>query len=125
MPISRIRWLGLCLAEAIGDGFSEFSKDVIFSCGYRVGTSYQELAAGFGLSPNGLYSLTCETVLSRYIGLIELSVASGPLFDVLLDATETRANPSVLAFVRRREFPAKHKESLWQIAKNCGAKMIW
>ena len=125
MPISRIRWLGLCLAEAIGDGFSEFSKNVIFSCGYRLGTSYQRLAADFALTSNGLYSLTCETVLSRYIGLIELSIASGPLFDVLLDATETRANPSVLAIVRRSEFPAKYKDSLDQIARNCGAKMVW
>jgi hypothetical protein len=125
MSISRIRALGLCLAEAVGDAFSEFSKNVMFECGYQLGTRYQELSAAFGLSTDGLYRLNCETVLSRYIGLIELSATTGPLFDVLLDATETRSNPSVLAFVRRSAFPIKYKHSLELIAQNCGAKMIW
>ncbi|HKY55662.1 MAG TPA: hypothetical protein VJM08_15200 [Anaerolineales bacterium] len=125
MPISRIRYLGMRLAEAVGDAFSEFSRDITFNCRYRLGVAYQDMAVGFGLTSDGLYSLNCETVLSRYIGVIEMTLTKGPLFDVLLDATETRANPSVLAFVRRSEFPERHKKSFHLIAKNCGAKVIW
>jgi hypothetical protein len=125
MSISRMRGLGLNLAQAIGELFAEFSRAVTISCGYRLGIEYQQRALEFGLTPGGLYALNCQTVLSRYVGLIELSLPSGPLFDVLLDATETRANPSALALIRRSEFPMEYRREFELIARNCGANVLW
>ena len=125
MSISRVRWFGLALAQAVGTMFTEFAKQVVFGCRYQVATAYRSEAHQLGLSESGLYLLSCETVLSRYIGLIEFSIKEEPLFDVLLDATETRANPSILAFVRRKGFPDKHKTSFELIARNCGGRVIW
>lgn len=125
MSISRVRWFGLALAQAVGTLFPEFAKQVVFGCRYRLATEYKSEAHGLGLTDAGLYLLNCEAVLSRYVGLIELSIADEPLFDVLLDATETRANPSILAFVRRRGFPDKYKASFELIARNCGARVVW
>ena len=62
---------------------------------------YQHSAAGFNLSTEGLLRLQLSLVLSRYIGLVEITLDGEPLIDVLLDATETSANPSVRAFVKR------------------------
>ncbi len=125
MSIPRVRWFALHLAQAIGDEFTEFAKQVVFACRYRFATEYRSEAHQLGLTDPGLYLLNCETVLSRYVGLIELSINEEPLFDVLLDATETRANPSILAFVRRKGFPDKYKTSFELIARNCGARVIW
>jgi hypothetical protein len=123
MPISRIRGLGLALAQAAGGLFVEFSGRVILNCKYVRATTYCSAAPGFGLSADGLYDLQCSTVMSRYLGLIEISGPDGPLFDVLLDATETRANPSALAFVRRK-VSENYLEDLRVIAHRCGAKLI-
>lgn len=125
MPISRMLALGLGLAQATGDLFNEFSKDVAVHCRYRLGTDYKGLAYEFGLTSEGLYMLNCETVLSCYIGVIEVSATAGPLFDVVLDATETRANPSILAFIHRNAFPTSHQAELGMIANKCGARLIW
>lgn len=125
MPITRLRALGLALAQAAASLFQEFPDGVIFNCRYILATDYQDQAHSYGLTPEGLYSLNCETVLSRYTGLIELTTSNGPLFDVLLDATETMANPSIRALVRRKEVHPKYKARLEIIAKNCAAKMIW
>jgi hypothetical protein len=76
------------------------------------------------LTDEGLYTLLCSTVLPRYVGIIELSTTSGPLYDVLLDATETRANPSALAFVQHPAFPAAHRTNLQAIAKQFAATLI-
>jgi hypothetical protein len=125
MPLSRIRWLGMRLAEAVGDTFNEFSRKVTFSCRYIVAAVYRKLSYDFGLSVGGLYELNCATVLSRYVGVIEMTISEGPLFDVLVDTTETRANPSTLVFVRRRNFADRYKSAFEAIARNCGAKVIW
>jgi len=88
-------------------------------------TAYREAAHARGLSTRGLYTLVCELPLSRYIGVIELTVASGLLFDVLLDATETSANPATLACVRGASLPAeKGAEILHGIASKFGARCI-
>jgi hypothetical protein len=123
MPISRIRGLGLALAQAAGGLFTEFTGRVILNCKYIRVTTYCSAAPTFGLTPDGLYELQCSTVMSRYLGLIELSSPECALFDVLLDATETRANPSALAFVRRG-VPTTYLDDLRVIAARCGAKLI-
>jgi hypothetical protein len=124
MPISRIRGLGLALAQAAGDLFVDFTGRVVLNCKYTRVTDYQRLAIDFGLSADGTYALQCSTALSRYLGLVEISAPEGPLFDVLLDATETRANPSALVFVRRKGLPDKYVADLEVIAQKCAARFV-
>lgn len=124
MPISRIRGLGLALAQATAELFAEFSGRVLLNCKYVRLTDYQRLAIEFGLTNDGIYELQCSTVLSRYVGLVELGVPDSGLFDVLLDATETRANPSALVFVRRSGLPEQYVDYLHALGRNCGAKVI-
>jgi hypothetical protein len=68
--------------------------------------------------------LATQVPLSRYIGLIEITAPDRPLFDVILDATETSANPSVLACVRRPGMASAASESLAVLAKKLGAVLI-
>ena len=123
MPISRIRGLGLALAQAAGKLFTTFSGQVLLNCRYVGSAQYCAAAVQFGLSEEGLYELECSAVLSRYLGLIEIGGPNGPLFDVLLDATETRANPSALRVIRRT-LPDEYVADLSIISKICGAKLI-
>jgi hypothetical protein len=44
------------------------------NCRYRMGTAYRQAAFQFGLSDSGLHRLQCELVLSRYVGVIGISV---------------------------------------------------
>ena len=125
MPISRLRALGLSLAEGTALLFPEFKNKVILNCKYVRATDYKENAHQYRLTKDGLFSLVCQTVLSRYLGLIEISTPSGPVFDILLDTTETRANPSALAFVRRRLLHTKHRKDFEAIAMKFGARTIW
>jgi hypothetical protein len=124
MPISRIRGLGLPLAQAAGELFADFAGRIVLNCRYARLTDYQRSAVDFGLSGDGLYNLECSTVLSRYLGLIEITGPDCALFDVLLDATETRANPSALALIRRSGLPEKYVADLEVIARNCGARFV-
>lgn len=63
-------------------------------------------------------------MLSRYVGVIELTTTGGRLYDILFDATETRANPSALAIVRHKEFPRACEPDLSEFAKTFGATLI-
>src|SRR6266699_1515893 len=72
----------------------------------------------------GLYKLTCGIPLSRYVGVIEITTPAGPLFDLILDATETNANPAALVWVRRRMMPAESEEGLRAYAASIGAEFI-
>jgi len=78
----------------------------------------------FDLSDEGLFQMTCGLALSRYVGVVEISIPDGPLFDVLLDATETNANPAALAWVRRRALPAEGEDGLRAVASSMGAEFI-
>lgn len=62
MSISRVRWFGLALAQAVGTMFTEFAKQVVFGCRYRVATDYRSEAHQLWLTDQGLYLLNCETV---------------------------------------------------------------
>jgi hypothetical protein len=124
LTVTRMRELGLALAETAGKMLPQFSRKVGLNTRYRKGTDYLKLSLSFGLSDDGLKELLCGTTLSRYIGVIEIGIAEGPLFDVLLDATETRANPAALACVCRERLPVGSKEQLGAIASRLGAKLI-
>jgi hypothetical protein len=124
MPISRVLASGAVVAELAGMYFKDFERRVILNVAYRLGHRYVEDATKFGLTREGLAKLTCNTVLSRFVGLIEISASEGPLFDVLLDTTETRANPSALVFIKRSAFPASQENALKVLAGEFGAALI-
>lgn len=63
-------------------------------------------------------------MLSRYVGTIEIVAPEGPLFDVLLDTTETGANPAALALVRREVLKERGAEDLRFLASGLGARYI-
>ncbi len=58
------------------------------------------------------------------LGVIEITTPAGPLFDLILDATETNANPAALVWVRRRMMPAESEEGLRAYAASIGAEFI-
>jgi hypothetical protein len=100
-----MRELGLRLADTAGQIYPRFNRTVTLATKYSNGSGYQSEASGFGLSADGIYKLCCGIALSRYVGVIEIAIPDGPLFDVVLDATETNANPAALACVRRQKLP--------------------
>ncbi|MBI3864170.1 MAG: hypothetical protein HY290_19985 [Planctomycetia bacterium] len=125
LTVARMRHpLGSEIADAVGQRFAEYDGLVTFNCRFDLGTRYQKVAHQFGLSKSGLYQLLCQTPLSRFIGLIEISIPDGPLFDVVLDATETRANPAVLCWVRRCTLPPASEAALAIMAKQLGGAWI-
>jgi hypothetical protein len=96
LTVARMRGLAAAVAQGTALVLREFKDAIVFNCVYRRGTSYREHAYSYGLTGEGLYSLLTQVTLSRYVGVIELRTSDGPLLDVLVDATETQANPSVL-----------------------------
>jgi hypothetical protein len=124
LTVTRMRELGLPIAETAGQIFPQFDRTVALNTRYFKGSDYRKLAVHFGLSSDGLYTLLCELALSRYVGVIEIKIPDGPLFDVLLDTTETRANPAALACVRRHLLPSGGERELGAIANRLGAKLI-
>ena len=124
LTIARIRFVGAAIATMTGKALPEFERTITLNCRFLRATEYLEKAHTLGLSRKGLYQLVCGTVFSRYIGVIELTVPDGPLFDVLLDATETESNPSVLCCVRRAELPNAAEPLLVDWARVLGGSSI-
>jgi hypothetical protein len=124
LTVARMRGLAAGVAQAVAGVFPEFKNTITINCLYRRGDSYRQTAFTYGLTEEGLYTLSCGTVLSRYVGVIELSVPDGPLLDILLDATETQANPSGLAIVRSQNWPAAALTKLDAMAKVFGGTCL-
>jgi hypothetical protein len=124
MPLSRVLASGAVVAELSGFFFKEFDKLIILNVAYKLGARYREEAFSFGLTKDGLTALCCRTVLPRFLAVIEIIRKGEPLFDVLLDTTEMRANPSALLFVRRSALKVHHESALRLLAKQFGAKLI-
>ena len=121
LTVTRMRALGIPLANAVG---LLLNRTVELNCRYDVARSYRARAFQFDLTDEGAYSLAHALVLSRYVGLIELSDDEGPLLDVLLDSTETVANPSVLACVVRRRLDADAEEALSHLSEQLAAAHV-
>lgn len=121
LTVARMRSLGLPIANATG---ILLSRTVNLECRYDMASSYRARAFQFDLTDNGAYSLAHGLVLSRYVGLIELSDDEGPLLDILLDSTETVANPSVLACVVRRSLDADAEEALSKLSQELAAAHV-
>lgn len=124
MPVARILAFGSFIAQCAGMFFKEFEGRVLLNVEYRRGTEYRERAFGSGLTDAGLYKLCCGLAFPRFLGVIEISASEGPLFDVLMDTTETRANPSVLLIVKRSALPALYEPALRVLAEQFGAGLI-
>jgi hypothetical protein len=124
LTVARMRGLAMAIGEGVGRLLPDLDRRVEINCRYRLSTDYLALAYNFGLSDEGVQTLVCETVLSRYLGEIQISGPNGPLFDVLLDATETQANPSVLACVRRAPLPPPTDVVVGSIARRLGTTLI-
>jgi hypothetical protein len=123
LTIGSIRKLGTLIADLAGQVFAPPHQSVIFDCRYSTSRDYIRSAYQFGLSDAGMYKLACQLPLSRYVGLIEISNTSAPLFDVLLDTTETDANPSILAFLRREGYP-KNSHPIDRFTKRFGGESV-
>jgi hypothetical protein len=123
LTAARMRALGIPFAHAL-KALPSLSGSVALNYRYVAGTLYRGAAAGFGLTKDGLYTLACNVVLSRHIGLVEFSTPAGPLLDIVLDATETELNPSVLACVRRAEWPAGQEDLVSEYAEVFSAQAI-
>jgi hypothetical protein len=124
LTVARMRGLAVPLAQATAQILPQFNDQVTINCFYLRGTAYRARAFEYGLSDDGLYTLLCGLVLSRYIGIIEITAPNGPLLDILLDATETQANPSVLACVRRATWPDNSFQRLRHLATQLGAPSV-
>jgi hypothetical protein len=124
LTVARMRGLAMAIGDGVGRLLPDLDRQVEINCRYRLSTDYLALAYGFGLSDDGAETLVGETVLSRYLGEIQISGPNGPLFDVLLDATETQANPSVLACVRRAHLQGPSEAVVNSIARRLGTTLI-
>jgi hypothetical protein len=124
LTVTRMRELGLRLADTAGQIYQQFNRTVTLATKYQKGSAYQSESSGFGLSADGIYKLCCGIALSRYVGVIEIGIPDGPLFDLVLDATETNANPAALVCVRREMLPAENEEGLRSIVASFGAEFI-
>lgn len=125
LSAARMRALGLSIAEWAGVMFPEFDRSLTLNCRYRSAVEYKALAFDFTLTDDGMYSLATEIVLSRYVGVIAIDSPAGPILDVLLDSTETTANPAVLACVRREVMPANAEAQFRKMADVLGARPVW
>lgn len=124
LTATRMRTLGMSLAEWTGKAAApDLDGQIVLNCRYSTGVGYKQAAFAFDLSDEGATRLATQVPLSRYIGLIEITAPGRPLFDVVLDATETSANPSVLACVRRPGLAAP-SDPLGVLAKKLGAVLI-
>ena len=122
LSLTRMRRLGLIVGQTIGEAFG--NRTTTLNCRYELARKYAKRAYEFGLSAEGIYKLACQTPLSRYLGLVEVWSAAGPIVDVLLDTTEADPEAAVLACVKRSGMPAEFTAILDAIATHLGGVAI-
>lgn len=122
LTISGLRKLGLVISQVIGVAFS--GPQTTIDCQFELSRSYAERIYRFDLSNEGLYRAVCGTVLSRYIGLIEVVGPHGPVLDFVVDTTERNAESAVLACIKRSGFSNTHINLLEEIAELLGVVAI-
>jgi hypothetical protein len=100
LGVGRLRKLGFDIGKAIAMGvLGEMRGRLVIECRFEKSVDCLTDTFHDGLTTAGAYQLYCQTALSRYVARIVIADVTGPLFHVFLDATETEANPSVLAVV--------------------------
>ena len=118
LTIPRLRKLGLDIAEVIGFAFKE--PRTTLDCRFELSRTYTKRIYEFGLSSEGLYRAICGTVLSRYIGLIEIAGPDGPMLDIVVDSTETNSISATLACIKRSGFPNTRIRIFDAVSKHLG-----
>ena len=102
LTATRMRNMGILLAQWAGTQVApSLAGQIQLSCRFLTAPELKRNSLAYGLSNAGLRRLTTNTTFSRYVGLIEIGAPTAPLFSVVLDATETTPNPSVIACIRR------------------------
>ena len=124
LSANRLRKVGMQIADFAGQYLSNDVSEIRLNCKFSRATAYKHAAFTFGLSAAGLRELLMGVVFSRYVGLIEIASADGPLFDILTDVTETDANPSVLAIVLRTQSATKVREAVVGLSRHLAGKAI-
>lgn len=124
VSMTTLRAIGIPLAEMFGIAFIDLNGQLTLNCRYRTATEYRENAFSFGLSDHGAYKIAAETVLSRYVGVIELSSPDGPVLDIVVDTTETPANPAILACVKRSKMSSEDQKKAEALAPALAAPFI-
>lgn len=122
LTLERLRQLAMAVAQATSKAIPRTAGNVVFSTHYERGTSYQRRAYGFDLTVDGVRTITTRTLLSRYTGVVGLRLADAPLFDVIVDATESHANPATIAVVRRGTLSSDEELFVAAIAERVNAK---
>lgn len=124
LTIGRVREWALPLAELAGERLTDADGHALFNCRFESAARYRQRLLSFGLSDEGLYALTCATVLSRYVGVIEVCSREGtPLFDLLLDSTEIDPPLALLGWVCRSGLGADGRAWLARLSKGLGGKL--
>ena len=95
-------------------------RQTTLDCRFELSRTYAERIYEFDLSNEGLYRAVCGTVLSRYIGLIEITGPDGPILDIVVDSTETNSESATLACIKRSGFPETQIKPLEAISKYLG-----
>ena len=117
-----MREVGLVIAEALGNIYDD--SVITLDCKFEPSISYLRRLYGFNLTPDGLFRAVTETVMSRYVGLIELSGDPGSILDIVFDTTETHSESAVLACVNRSQFDESQMEALRLVSVQLGAELI-
>jgi hypothetical protein len=129
LTLTSIRRVALVVAESIGRAAAEAGADfacpdLTLRCGYDLARRYGAKSFGFGLTDEGLYRLLCQTPLSRYVGIIELTSSHGPVLDIVLDTTEVDSEMALLACIKRSAWPRNQDAALNVIARHLGIPTI-
>lgn len=126
LTLGRAREIALQVADHIGEHFKEAGGHAVFNCRFERASQFRGRILGPGLSDEGVFDLTCGAVLSRYVGVIEISSKDGvPLLDVILDSTETASNPAILGWVRRPGLPDAARGWVNRITQVMGGRLFW
>lgn len=100
LTATRMWKMGMHLAQWAGQQVvPHLGGQIALSCKFSTGAALRRRLLGAGLTDAGLLRIATSVPLSRYVGLIQIGSPEAPLFDIVLDATETSPNPSVLACV--------------------------
>ncbi len=101
LSVTRMLEVGRVLAEVAGIHLAKIGKEPILGCRYATAVHYRRQALSFGISEPGNHALQCELLLSRYVGLVELTTREEPLLDILFDSTEPDPSQAMVAAVLR------------------------
>ncbi len=105
MSALQLRRGGQWIAAYLAKGHGRLKDQLLLDCRFVKATEYRCQVFGFGMTEQSLLELQTVVRLSRYIGVVALSVGGKPLIDILFDATEIKPNMAMIAIVGRQQLP--------------------